>query len=58
MNHTVYFQVFDKKMKVTIAAKSKEEAQRKVLNSIYIHKVESENTSDGFEQLKNIFGIK
>jgi hypothetical protein len=58
-HYTVYFQVFDKKMKVSIRAKSQEEAQAKVMKAIFIHKIQVENIEDPrFTELKNIFGIK
>jgi hypothetical protein len=58
-HYTVYFQVFDKKMKVSIRARSQEEAQAKVERAIVIHKIEPEQIEDPtFTELKNIFGFK
>ena len=43
-NFKVYFEVFGKKMKTTINASSKEDAENKVRNKIIFHKVEREVT--------------
>lgn len=54
--HTIYFEFLDKKMKIEILAKNREDAINKLRNKINIHKVTSKD--DVVNQLKSIFGMK
>jgi len=51
----VLFEIYGKKLKTTISAKSKDDAKTKIKDKIIFHKI-SENENIDF--LKNIFGIK
>jgi len=53
MKYTIYFELFGKKMKTTVDAKSIEDAKQQVINKILFHKVEQD-----IDFLKNIFNIK
>ena len=55
MKYTIYFELFGKKMKTTIDAKSIEDAKQKVKDKILFHKIEPDENIDF---LKNIFNIK
>lgn len=55
--YTVYFELFGKKMKTTIEAKSEEDAKYKIMGKIKWHKIEPDE-SDTLQGLKDIFGIK
>ena len=39
MTYTVYFQIYGKRMKTTVSAKNKSEAQQKVKDSIVFDKI-------------------
>jgi hypothetical protein len=57
MTYTIYFELFDRKMRYTIEADSPDLAVRKLKDKIIIHKVVPE--PDPFVQMmKDIFGIK
>lgn len=59
--YTVYFELFGKKMKTTVAANSEEDAKYLIMGKIIWHKVESEPANindDPIEFLKQTFGIK
>ena len=55
MKYTIYFELFGKKMKTTVDAKSIEDAKQQVRNKILFHKIEPDENIDF---LKNIFNIK
>lgn len=54
-NYTVYFEIFGKKMKVEIKAKSKQQAEEIIKSKIIFHKIE-DNTIPDF--LNDIFKFK
>ncbi len=55
--YTVYFEIYGKKMKTTVHAKSEAEAVSRVREKLVIHKVKSED--DGaVDYLMNMFGMK
>lgn len=60
MLYTVYFEIFGKKMKTTVDAKSEEDAKYMVMGKIIWHKVTTENMheSDIVDDLMNMFGMK
>jgi hypothetical protein len=60
MLYTVYFEIFGKKMKYTVLAKSEEDAKYQIMGKIIWHKVTTENMheSDIVDDLMNIFGMK
>ncbi len=59
MKYTVYFEIFGKKMKTTVEAKSEEDAKYLVMGKIVWHKVVAEKTGDDvLDFLKNTFGMK
>ena len=60
MKYTVYFEIFGKKMKTTVEAKSEEDAKYKVMGKVVWHKVVPEKTSDDdvLDFFKNTFGMK
>lgn len=53
--YTIYFEIFGKKMKTTIYADSKIEAQKKLKDKIIFYKIKENNPLDF---LQNIFGMK
>jgi len=55
-NYTVYFEIFGKKMKVEIKAKSKQQAEEVVKSKIIFHKIEDNTVENLFGGLfKDIF---
>jgi hypothetical protein len=58
--YTVWFEIFGKKMKTTIHAKTAEEVKQKLWEKIIVYKVErDESDNSGFESdFFNIFGMK
>lgn len=56
-NWVIKFEIFDKKMKTTIRAYSKEEAIKKLKDKIVIYSCESKGDDD-LEFLKEIFNLK
>ena len=56
MNFTVWFELFGKKMKVTIEAKDKVDARIKIRDSLRFHKIEREE-DDVLDFLKDTFGM-
>jgi len=56
MNFIVWFELYDKKMKVTIEAKDKVDARIKIRNSIKFHKTEQEE-DNVLDFLKDTFGM-
>ena len=59
MLYTVYFEIFGKKMKYTVLAKSEEDAKYQIMGKIIWHKVEPEITDDGtLDRLREMFGMK
>lgn len=59
MQYTVYFEIFGKKMKTTVEAKSEEDAKYLVMGKIVWHKVVVEKTGDDvLDFLKGTFGMK
>ena len=60
MQYTVYFEIFGKKMKTTVQAKSEEDAKYLVMGKIIWYKVVPEKIGDdnALEHLKDIFGMK
>jgi len=56
MNFTVWFELYEKKMKVTVEAKDRVDARIKVRDSILFHKVEQEE-DDVLDFLKKTFGM-
>ena len=60
MLYTVYFEIFGKKMKYTVLAKSEEDAKYQIMGKIIWHKVTTENMheSDIVDDLMNMFGMK
>lgn len=52
-NYTVYFTVFNKKMKTTILAESEEEAKQKILSKVIFDKI-TENKEDSFNHVMDI----
>ena len=63
--YTVYFELFGKKMKTTVRASSKIEAQEQILSKVKFYKVEPERFTekeskmfvDGMQDLMEMFGI-
>lgn len=55
MKYTIHFELFGKKMKTTVDARSIEDAKQQVRNKIVFHKIQPEENIDF---LKNIFNIK
>jgi two-component SAPR family response regulator len=55
--YTLYFELFGKKMKTTIKAKSREDAIRVIKDSIIFHKVEA-LPDENLKNLFDIFGFK
>lgn len=56
---TVYFEVYNKKMKVSVKALNETKAIEQVRKDVIIHKVNQVNTDDDvLDQLKNIFNFK
>ena len=61
MKHTVYFEMFGRKMKTTVTSDSVDEAKRIVASKIIFHKVVPEEIfgdSEVFDRLMDIFGTK
>ena len=54
MKYSVYFEIYGKKLKAVVEAKSAEEAKYIVMGKIKWHKIEPESQVDF---LKNIFNI-
>jgi len=55
MKYTLYLDLFGKKMKTTVDARSIEDAKQQVRNNLVFHKIEPDENIDF---LKNIFNIK
>jgi len=61
--YDVYFEIFGKKLKTTILAKSIDDAKQKIIAKIKWHKIiekpndEINRNKDTFENLMNIFGM-
>jgi hypothetical protein len=47
-NHTIYFELYGKKMKATILAESKADAMQKIRDKIVFHKVEVDKSDDQY----------
>ena len=60
MLYTVYFEIFGKKMKTTVQAKSEEDAKYQIMGKIIWHKVTTENmySSKEIDDLLGMFGMK
>ena len=60
MKYTVYFEIFGKKMKTTVDAKSEEDAKYRIMGRIIWHKVVPEKIGDDsvIDFLKGTFGMK
>jgi hypothetical protein len=54
--YTIYFEIFGKKMKAHITAKSKDSAINQLKDKIVIHDIKA-NDDEILTHLKNIFGI-
>lgn len=65
MKYTVYFELFGKKMRTTVQAASKIEAQEQILSKVKFHKIEPERIAekdakvlvDGLQDFMDIFGM-
>ena len=63
--YTVYFELFGKKMKTTVLASSKIEAQERILSKVKFHKIEpkrftekeSKEFVDDMQDLMEMFGM-
>jgi hypothetical protein len=55
MKYTVYFEIYGKKLKVSIDANSPEDAKYKIMGKIKFHKIEVPD--EGLNQLKEMLGI-
>lgn len=54
-DYTIYFSIFNKKMKTTVKANSEEHAKSIVKDKIVFHKITCDKT---LENLKDIFGMR
>jgi hypothetical protein len=54
-DYTVYFEIFNKKLKTTIRAESKEAAKESIKNRIVFHRVEKK-PDDGLDKIMGVFG--
>jgi cytochrome c biogenesis protein ResB len=52
--YTIYFELYGKKLKTTILAKSEEDAKKMILSKIVFHKIVKENNKT-FNQSKDVF---
>jgi len=58
MRYTVYFEMFDKRMKTTVEADNEEQAKYMVLGRVKFHRVElAERKMNGKDMFNEIFGI-
>ena len=65
-SYSVFFEIYGKKMKVTVEAETENQARKQVKNDIVFHKIEivknenpqSEYKDHTLENLKDIFGMK
>ena len=60
MNYEVYFEIYGKKMKVTINANSEHDAKHLIMGKIVFHKIvkKTETTFKDFDFFKDIFNLK
>ena len=60
MLYTVYFEIFGKKMKYSVHAKSEEDAKYQIMGKIIWHKVTTENeyNSKEIDDMLSMFGMK
>ena len=56
MNFIVWFELYEKKMKVSVEAKDRVDARIKIRDSIKFHKIEQEE-DDVLDFLKKTFGM-
>lgn len=63
--YDVYFEIFGKKMKASVAAKSEEDAKAAIKEKIIFHKVhedvfdtDSKDLKEAFDAIKNFLNIK
>lgn len=54
MTHTVYFEIYGKKLKAEVGASSAEEAKRKIINRLKFIKIVKQE-DEAFEFLKKTF---
>lgn len=57
MKHTVYFELFGKKMKTVVFAESKEHATQMITDKIIFHKIEAEPIDDFERFINHIFSF-
>lgn len=53
--YTIYFEIFDKKLKTEIFADSKEHAKQQIKNKIIFHKINEKEISNPLEDFFNGF---
>ena len=55
--YDIYFEIYSKKLKVTVEANSEEDAKYLIRGKINFHKIvlHKDNDNEGFEYLKDIF---
>ncbi|MDX1285955.1 MAG: hypothetical protein R3182_13120 [Draconibacterium sp.] len=60
ITYTVWFEIFGKKMKTTVPARTEKEAKEAVRKKIIFHKIECDNKTfvdDAMDKLKDILNI-
>ena len=57
MTYTVYFEIYGKKMKATVDAKTKSAAIDAIVSKIIFHKIEKDEDA-AVDFLKSMFGMK
>ena len=55
-NYTVFFEIYGKKLKTTVKAKSEDEAKKLIAEKIIFYKVVKEIDDNNPEIFKDIFG--
>lgn len=58
MKYTVYFELYNRKMKTEVEAGSIEQAKHIITNKIIFHKVVKSKDDDIVEHLKGVFGMR
>ncbi|WP_373399678.1 hypothetical protein V8V91_08475 [Algoriphagus halophilus] len=62
--YTVYFEIFNKKLKANVMAKSEEDAKQKIREKISFHKVEEnqdedwKNIEEMMKAMADVLGVK
>lgn len=56
-NYTVYFEIYKRKMKVKILAKSKDEAVKELMSKMIVHKVDYDNKDIFNESMDGLDGF-